>query len=94
MVRAFGVQGRFRDRLTAHGSQRPRVGPRPVVLAGMLLCALGTLPFTLTHPAAALLPVAVGGFSSAFLWSTAFTFLAALVGLGPPARVAAARTPS
>lgn len=133
----------------ATGPLTDRVGPRPVVLAGLLLSALGTLPYGPPHPAAALLPVALvvrglgmsaanlavnvgayqglspdriphgsttvrivqqlggsvgtavlaavlahGGFPVAFLWSTAFTVLAALVALCLPARVAAARTPS
>ncbi|NEB06031.1 MDR family MFS transporter [Streptomyces sp. SID13726] len=127
------------------GSLTDRVGPRPVALGGLLLAALGTLPFALSHPSAALLPVALvvrglgmsaanlavnvgayqdldharvphasaavrivqqlggsfgtavlaavlthGGFPYAFAWSTAFTFLAALVGLRLPIRVASA----
>ena len=129
----------------ATGPLTDRIGPRPVVLGGMLLSALGTLPFALPHPAAMLLPVALvvrglgmsaanlavnvgayqglsseriphasaavrivqqvggsvgtavlaavlthGGFPDAFLWSTAFTFLAALVGLRLPLGVASA----
>ncbi|MEU6378491.1 MDR family MFS transporter [Streptomyces sp. NPDC046909] len=41
------------------GPLTDRVGPRPVVLGGMLLSALGTLPFALPHPAPALLPAAL-----------------------------------
>lgn len=133
----------------ATGPLTDRVGPRPVVLTGLLLSALGTLPFALQHPAAALLPLALvvrglgmsaanlavnvgayqglsperiphgsttvrivqqlggsfgtavlaavlaqGGFSHAFLWSTAFTVLAALVALALPAQVAAPERPS
>ncbi|MCT9080762.1 MDR family MFS transporter [Streptomyces fulvoviolaceus] len=133
----------------ATGPLTDRVGPRPVVLAGMLLSALGTLPFAFRHPAAVLLPVALvvrglgmsaanlavnvgayqglspdriphgsttvrivqqlGGsfgtavlaavlaqghgtsaFPHAFLWSTAFTVVAAAVGLCLPIRVASA----
>jgi MFS family permease len=37
------------------GPLTDRLGPRPVAVAGMLLCALGTLPFLLPHPGAALL---------------------------------------
>ncbi|MCX5331308.1 MDR family MFS transporter [Streptomyces sp. NBC_00140] len=43
----------------ATGPLTDRVGPRPVVLTGLLLSALGTLPFALHHPAAALLPLAL-----------------------------------
>ncbi|WTW23998.1 MFS transporter [Streptomyces sp. NBC_00019] len=130
----------------ATGPLTDRVGPRPVVLTGLLLSALGTLPFALHHPAAALLPLAfvvrglavnvgahqglspdriphgsttvrivqqLGGsvgtavlaavlargrgaaaFPHAFLWSTAFTVLAALVALALPAQVAAPERPS
>ncbi|MEU0212200.1 MDR family MFS transporter [Streptomyces canus] len=129
----------------ATGPLTDRIGPRPVALGGMLLSALGTFPFALPHPTAALLPVALvvrglgmsaanlavnvgayrhlspdrlphasaavrivqqlggsfgtavlaavlahGGFSSAFAWSTAFTILAALVGLRLPIGVASA----
>lgn len=41
------------------GPLADRLGPRPVVIAGTLLTALGTLPFVLPHPAPALLPVAL-----------------------------------
>jgi len=41
------------------GPLTDRLGPRPVVVAGMLLCALGTLPFLFPHPGAALLAVAL-----------------------------------
>ena len=41
------------------GPLTDRLGPRPVTVAGMLLCALGTLPFLLPHPGAALLLVAL-----------------------------------
>ncbi|XUL91144.1 MDR family MFS transporter [Streptomyces galilaeus] len=41
------------------GPLTDRLGPRPVVVSGMLLCALGTVPFVLARPAAALLPVAL-----------------------------------
>ncbi|MES5817075.1 MDR family MFS transporter [Streptomyces sp. RG80] len=133
----------------ATGPLTDRVGPRPVVLTGLLLSALGTLPFALPHPAAALLPLALvvrglgmsaanlavnvgayqglgpdriphgsttvrivqqlggsvgtavlaavlaeGGFSHAFLWSTAFTGVAALTALRLPAQVAAPERPS
>ncbi|WP_232026844.1 MFS transporter [Streptomyces lincolnensis] len=127
------------------GPLADRVGPRPVVVTGLLLTALGTLPFcTGTHDdvllclalvvrglgmSAANLALLVGafqdlapehvadasgttrvlqqlggsfgtavlaavlagdGFPSAFLWSTAFTVVAALVGLCLPIRVASA----
>ncbi|MBK6013849.1 MDR family MFS transporter [Streptomyces sp. MBT53] len=41
------------------GPLTDRLGPRPVVVSGMLLCALGTLPFLLPHPDAALLALAL-----------------------------------
>ncbi|WP_327389690.1 MFS transporter [Streptomyces sp. 3213.3] len=41
------------------GPLTDRTGPRPVVVAGMLLCALGTLPFLLPHPGTVLLTVAL-----------------------------------
>ncbi|KUN57679.1 multidrug transporter [Streptomyces canus] len=127
------------------GPLTDRVGARPVVVAGTLLTALGTLPFVLRHPMPALLPLALvirgfgmsaanlavmvgayqgldhtrvphastavrivqqlggsfgtavlaavlaqGGFPRAFLWSTAFTFFASLVGLRLPTGLASA----
>ncbi|MFJ4790424.1 MDR family MFS transporter [Streptomyces sp. NPDC088794] len=41
------------------GPLTDRVGPRPVVVAGLLLTALGTLPFAFRHPVPALLPAAL-----------------------------------
>uniref|UniRef100_A0AAU1ZVW6 Multidrug efflux MFS transporter n=1 Tax=Streptomyces sp. NBC_00093 TaxID=2975649 RepID=A0AAU1ZVW6_9ACTN len=135
------------------GPLTDRVGPRPVVVGGLLLTALGTLPFALRHPAGVLLPVALavrglgmsaanmavmvgvyqgltpaqiphastttrivqqlggsfgtavlaavlarghggGTFPHAFLWATAFTIVAAGVGLGLPSRVAPAERPN
>ncbi|MGW0578140.1 MDR family MFS transporter [Streptomyces sp. NPDC002920] len=43
----------------AAGPLADRLGPRPVVTGGLLLTALGTLPFAFVHPAAALLPAAL-----------------------------------
>ncbi|MEV0641930.1 MDR family MFS transporter [Streptomyces sp. NPDC050619] len=133
------------------GPLTDRVGPRPVVLCGMLLSALGTLPFAFPHPTGALLALALvvrglgmsaanlavnvgayqgltpdriphgsttvrivqqlGGsfgtavlaavlaqghgdsaFPDAFLWSTAFTVVAVLVGLRMPIGLASAES--
>ncbi|WP_019073156.1 MDR family MFS transporter [Streptomyces hokutonensis] len=43
----------------ATGPLTDRLGPRPVAVAGMLLCALGTLPFLFPQPGAVLLTVAL-----------------------------------
>ncbi|MFI6408597.1 MDR family MFS transporter [Streptomyces sp. NPDC050548] len=43
----------------ATGPLTDRLGPRPVVVSGMLLCALGTLPFLFPHPGAVLLALAL-----------------------------------
>lgn len=84
------------------GGLADRFGPRPVVLAGLALTALGTLPYTTgTHSVpwlGAALVVRGFGMSAAnahaFGWTTLLALLAAGAALALPAQVAAAQTPS
>ncbi len=79
---------------TLAGKLTDRIGPRPVVLAGMAVAAAGTVPFALavggSFGTAVLAVILVGhSFQATFWWSVAFTALAVLPAVMLPRRAAA-----